>query len=167
MLAVRQSAIIRLFYLDEKWKKLIRVYLQISFLILSEFKKMFLFYSLRNHQKTYGFLVTSGGIEINSLTFAYYQKQSIEANPYPNFHREARPCFCITFWVLYSEEINLSLVSTTQKKNMQIPEFIFLKKQPCRCFCITYRVLYSEEIKLSLALTTQNENKQIPEFIFF
>ena len=70
MLGVRQSAIIRLFYLDEKWKKLIRVYLQISFLILSEFKKMFLFYSLRNHQKTYGFLVTSGGIEINSLTFA-------------------------------------------------------------------------------------------------
>ena len=46
--------------------------LQISFLILiSEFKQVNNFYFPKNNQKTHGFLIISGGIEvINSIRFA-------------------------------------------------------------------------------------------------
>ena len=39
--------------------------LQISRLILGEFKQIDNFYFPRNHQKTFGFLMISGGIEVN------------------------------------------------------------------------------------------------------
>ena len=39
--------------------------LQISLLMLSEFMRLINFYSPWNHQKTYGFLMISGGIEVN------------------------------------------------------------------------------------------------------